>query len=591
MPSLDLGFGTSIGRYRITRRLGTGGMAEVFLAHDPRLERDVAVKVLGDALLERPGYRVFLQREARAIAQLNHANIAQVYDIVDYQDRTCFVMEYVEGETLTDRLRRGAMPLEEVSTIGGQIAAAVAHAHTQGVLHCDLKPGNIFITRNGSAKVLDFGLARPLSPELRQVSMEIGASPTLVENRAGTPAYMSPEQYLGHALDERCDIYSLGVVLCEMATGQRPATWPGAWLTSPTSETLSAVATDSAVPPALRPILEKTLAPNPAERYTSALELQAALERLLEVPAATATAVSVPRHAPAWAPRRPQSRIGVTVLKGIAWTGAVLLCVTVLGLLNTTAYNITLERGQFASERWTDWLRWGFKSLVAPGVLATTLLIVLGLVRSLTGFAFRTLLPDVTTKITGSAHRLGLDHPTVLAQATAAAGLVALVAICWRFAPLIAAFFNPDGISTGDRSRLALLSSARYLEHRHYRMTLTVVVVLMTVALYHVLQQRRRAGPIGERASVAMMGAVLGVALLLLDAPYRLFLQGNFFERVQVASQPCYVIGARGNDVLVFCPAFDIPRNRVFARNDARLVPSGCHGNVFDAVPRCGPPE
>jgi hypothetical protein len=584
MPAIDLAFGSHIGRYQIVRRLGAGGMAEVFLARDPRLNRDVAVKVLGDKLVERPGYRVFLQREARAIARLNHPHIAQVYDVVDIQDRTCFVMEYIEGETLLERLRRGALPLEEVCRLGVQIAAAVGHAHAHGVLHCDLKPANIFVTTDGTVKVVDFGLARPI-PAVVDSAAGIGASPTLVENRAGTPDYMAPEQYFGRPLDERGDLYSLGVVLHELATATRPAPWAGAREASSPSEPTRTLLADSTVPPPLRPILERTIAINPSDRFSSALELQAALERIGQPFDPRADAIQSPAHAAPTA-RRP---VTATALRTAAWIAAIAAGVTGLGLLNSAVFNTVLERGEFAGEGVTDWFRWGVKSLVAPGVLATALLIVLALASSVVRWICRAWMPGLTTRASQAVRRTGLAHPTVLAQAVAAAGLAALALVAWRFSPLIAGLGASDGISTGDPQLFRIWSPGEFLEHRYFRMSLTIVVVLMTVSLYHIVKLRRRYGSIGERSSLATAFAVLGLAVLMLEHPYRLLQQDNLFETARVDSHTCYILGRTGTESLIFCPDAPVPRNRRFPIGDPRVQPLGCHGSVFDAVPRCGP--
>ena len=416
MPAIDLAFGTQIGRYQIVRKLGAGGMAEVFLARDPRLNRDVAIKVLGDALVERPGYRVFLQREARAIALLNHPHIAQVHDIVDYQDRTCFVMEYIEGQTLLDRLRHGALPLGEVCRLGIQIASAIGHAHAQGVLHCDLKPGNIFVTTDGAVKVVDFGLARPLAGA--GGGAEIGASPTLVANRAGTPDYMSPEQYFGRPLDERCDLYSLGAVLYELATAARFASRAPALALGGGDATRTLLG-DAALPAVLRPVLR-------AQRSRRTRPIASAPPsscRLRSNGSPERRTGPSPSRAPRQSRRRQIAgapRWRGLVVRGVIWSVAVAAGITGLGLLNTVVFNTVLDMRDFAPEGVADWFTWGLKSLVAPGVLATALLIALGLATSVVRYICRAWLPGLTTRAAGAIHRSGLTHPTVLGQGVAA---------------------------------------------------------------------------------------------------------------------------------------------------------------------------
>ena len=303
MTTPNVRSGVSVGRYRIARRLGAGGMAEVFLAHDPRLNRDVAIKVLGGDLVEQSRYRLFLEREARAVARLNHPNVAQVFDVLEFQGHACFVMEYLEGESLAERLRRGALTLHDTVRLGAQIAAGVAHAHAHGVLHCDLKPGNVFITTEGVAKVLDFGLARPSGQGADGVLTDIGASPTLIANRAGTPAYMPPELYLGQPLNESSDIYSLGLVLVEMVTGRKPPRPRTPMVAMPNDTTREQQIDDHDVPSELRPIVRKALAPLPTDRFHSALEMTAALE---SVGLRTVTATFEPDQ-PAVLPARSQA--------------------------------------------------------------------------------------------------------------------------------------------------------------------------------------------------------------------------------------------------------------------------------------------
>jgi serine/threonine protein kinase len=205
---------TRVGAFKILSRIGSGGMGEVFLAWDDRLGRRVALK----RLRQKVGLSAsMLLHEARAAAQLNNTNIATVHDVVSADGRLHIVMEYLEGETLARRLQRGPLVRVDIAAIALQMAKALAYAHDHGVLHCDLKPGNVFILPDGAVKVLDFGLARYVhAPHSRPADIE-AASPSF--RGAGTPMYMAPEQMLGASLDARTDIYALGVVMREMLTG------------------------------------------------------------------------------------------------------------------------------------------------------------------------------------------------------------------------------------------------------------------------------------------------------------------------------------------------------------------------------------
>lgn len=585
-------FGISLGRYRIIQRLGAGGMAEVFLAHDPRLGRDVAIKVLGERLVNRPGYRAYLQREARAVARLNHPNIAQVYDVIEFRERVCFVQEFVKGQSLADRLRTGPLALELFFPLAGQMAAAIGHAHAQGVLHCDLKPANVLVADTGHAKVVDFGLARPLAAALDSGDEGMGASPTLIENGAGTPAYMSPEQYGRRPLDARSDIYSLGLIMAEMITGQRPAAVLATPATPSSDVTREWSPVSADVPDIVRPILNRALALDPADRYQSAVELQAALEtawRCVTTPASAGT--RQPRsdrldnlRAPT-ARDRPAAvaRLAVAWLLGAALGAGATL---VLGLINSSWFDVVLARQGFATESAADWFRWGAKSLVAPGTLAAIAITVLATLRPIMAFAARRGFPTLTTRLTAVGHRLRLNEPGVLARLVAVAGLVALILIVARFAPLIEAFATPD-VSVADPGTFSRLGQQYYLEHRHYRQALTLVVVAMGVLLAVAWRARIRQHRGDDRGAFAAALAVLGLALALLDIPYRLLYHGDDFVRLRLGSLECYQLGERDEDILAYCPASAVPRNRTLSKHDPRIERLGCSGNVFDEVRPC----
>src|SRR6202166_4861696 len=229
--------GMKLRPYEIQSRLGAGGMGEVYRALDTRLDRTVAIKILASHLSSSPELTQRMDREARAISSLNHPNICQLYDIGSQNGTDYLVMEFLEGETLAERLRKGALPLAEVLKIGIAVAEALAVAHRQGVVHRDLKPGNIMLTAGG-AKLMDFGLAKPLGmqtaasgsgtapPSFTAVATLSGPSPlsplTTAGSIVGTIQYMAPEQIEGKEADARSDIFAFGAVLYEMVAGKRP---------------------------------------------------------------------------------------------------------------------------------------------------------------------------------------------------------------------------------------------------------------------------------------------------------------------------------------------------------------------------------
>jgi serine/threonine protein kinase len=216
---------TMLGQYEIRSPLGAGGMGEVYRAHDTRLDRDVAIKVLPEYLTsDRERLRRF-EQEARSTAALNHPNILAVYQMATDNGISYLVEELLEGETLRERLRRGPIPLRKAIEYAVQIAHGLAAAHDRGIVHRDLKPDNLFITKDGRVKILDFGLAR-LSPKdatSLEATQPLGTEPGMV---MGTAGYMSPEQVRGRTADHRSDIFALGTILYEMVTGKQTKCLP-----------------------------------------------------------------------------------------------------------------------------------------------------------------------------------------------------------------------------------------------------------------------------------------------------------------------------------------------------------------------------
>jgi TolB-like protein/Flp pilus assembly protein TadD len=269
--------GRTLGHYRIVEQIGAGGMGEVYRAHDERLDRDVAVKVLPISLAQDPERIARFEREAKAVARLDHPNILAIYDFGADGGITYSVTELLAGETLRERLEGGALGWRKTAEIGAAIAEGLAAAHGAAIIHRDLKPDNIFLTSDGRVKILDFGLAR----EIKAAAPGDTDSPTVSRFTdpgmvMGTVGYMSPEQVRGESADHRSDTFSLGCVLYEMASGRR------AFERETVAETMTAilreepeqpVATDSGVAPELQRIITRCLEKNPEERFQSARDL------------------------------------------------------------------------------------------------------------------------------------------------------------------------------------------------------------------------------------------------------------------------------------------------------------------------------
>jgi serine/threonine protein kinase len=269
--------------YKITRKLGQGGGGVVYLAEDLRLQRKVVLKFLSEELAGDGRARRRFLREARLASALEHINICAIYEINEVEGRSFIVMQYAEGQTLKQLISNHPLEPEVSLSIALQIADALQTAHERGIIHRDIKPGNIMVNDGGRVKVLDFGLAKSIG---REAGDRDGESLDLTQQGAllGTPAYMSPEQARGEPADQRSDIFSFAIVLYEMATGRKPF----AGKSQP--ETLNAVintphtpvhSLNQGVPAELSPIIDRALAKDPGQRYQSVDELQRALRQLI----------------------------------------------------------------------------------------------------------------------------------------------------------------------------------------------------------------------------------------------------------------------------------------------------------------------
>ena len=317
--------GTRLGPYEILSAIGAGGMGEVYRARDTKLDRDVALKILPESFAADPDRLARFEREAKVLASLNHANIAHVYDAGQHElsgagapaSRVAFLtMELVDGEDLSARIARGAIPLDEALPIAREIVAALDAAHAAGIVHRDLKPANIKLTRDGQVKVLDFGLAKAMAPGSEDPALQgsdsPANSPTLTARATqmgmiiGTAAYMSPEQARGRAVDRRADIWAFGCVLYEMLTGRR--LFVGEDLTEILASVVKEQPDLSAAPHEMQRLLRRCLEKDPKKRLRDIGDVWDLMD-------------DRPAHTPASQPaRRPAS----TLAWGVAAAGLVL---------------------------------------------------------------------------------------------------------------------------------------------------------------------------------------------------------------------------------------------------------------------------
>src|SRR6185503_19356273 len=284
--------GTTLHHYRIVRPLGRGGIGEVYAAEDTKLNRTVALKLLSQITAAGPERLKRFQREAQAIAALNHPNVVTIYSVEDAGGVPFITMELIEGKPLNSMIPRRGMKTMALLALARPLADAVSAAHQRGVVHRDLKPSNIMVSDDGRLKVLDFGLAKLKLETIGDEGVGTANTATVEELTArhdviGTTAYMSPEQAEGKAVDHRSDIFSVGILLYEMATGTRP--FKGKSAISILSSIIKDVPADASeinpgVPPELERITRRCLAKDPARRYQSALDLRNDLEELGDQP-------------------------------------------------------------------------------------------------------------------------------------------------------------------------------------------------------------------------------------------------------------------------------------------------------------------
>ena len=343
--------------YRIIQKLGAGGMGEVFLAQDTKLERKVAIKMLPAKSIDDAHARKRLFREARAAATLDHPNICAIHEVNDDGDAVFIVMQYIEGETLAAKLLESPLTPDEVIEIGIQVGEALSEAHARGVIHRDIKPQNVIITPRGQVKVLDFGLARVAQPE-QSIGPEAKTVTQLTEEGyiVGTVAYMSPEQLKGQPIDTRSDLFSFGVMLYECAAGKQPFT--GASKIEISSKVLQVdprkpTEVNPGIPKGLEQIILKAMAKEPADRYQHADEILRDLRELrASLSGATELLPSVTRKPPA--PGFKEQALNALHLRWVQALLAALALLIVVGFIGLRVWRASPYQPTADAKVWYD---------------------------------------------------------------------------------------------------------------------------------------------------------------------------------------------------------------------------------------------
>jgi hypothetical protein len=576
-------------RYEVIRRLGAGGMGHVFLANDTDLERPVALKFLiAAASVADVRSRIF--HEARAAARVTHSNIAVVHDVGMHEGRAFLVMEYVDGENLAQLLKRERPSLEKILTVGRQLASALTVAHEKGIIHRDLKPANIQLARDGSAKILDFGVAHAMA----SVDEPVGSSTTTAAfstvtvrtergaiRHPGTPAYMSPEQMFGKPIDGRSDIYSLGVILYEMATGHRPYSTddPLDVVLALSHKLLRPNGAETHLPETVNDVIGKMLAVDLDQRYQTAAEVEGAFAALM-----------APEPL-GWASRlRSALLVAARVVARVAVAVAVAAAfVTFLGYWETFGFNNSLGRlgTPFDDTSQASWFLWGRRSLLLPTINVLLIFFIYWAVRGVIRLLrvskhVDTMLKTGATQTHRLESRLNLQDPSVLGQAVALVGGLLLVAILWRFHSFIVAA-TTQSIDNHAADYFLPLKPGKgrpRLDAQYYQWSLCFLTVALGLAITRIRRLRARSPLRRGTGALALVSAMTASAIVLCVTPYRIEWM-SVMPRLEVAGERCYRIGENGDDWLIHCPDRPPPRNRTVKRTDPTIADMRMTESIF----------
>jgi RIO-like serine/threonine protein kinase len=541
------------GKYRLADKVGEGSYGAVYRAWDSELERDVAIKILhqrvGDTRLKER-----LLQEGRALAKIRHNNVVNVLGIEAHADRVGLCMEFVRGKTLADVVRSGGkMSAAEAVLVGQDLCRALSAVHRAGYIHRDVKAKNVMRDDTGRIVLMDFGTGRTAETQENK------------NDRAGTPLYMAPEVLDGGTASARSDVYSLGVLLYNLVTGDYPVRANSVdelrdAHTRREHRWLSELRPD--LPVAFMQVVERAIALDADERYPNSSELLAALSSLKI------------GTRPVW----------LRIAKPVIVVAGIVVGMTALGALTSAIFNVALERSAFAEDTFADYFVWGrrtsfmpFMVLLVVCLIGTLLQASRRLLIALSGGARRI---DASIRRRGreTAHRFQLDEAPVLAGCVLLMSVAVLTVACWHFSPLLLAISKY--VSTASSRDLQLLSPDSVYYHNQYRQVFTGVVLVCIVAWYPVWRLVKK----GQSLFWGMWvgGAVVTcMALFFLHFPYRLLIYRNYFDLVRWNDVQCAVIGERESLLLLYCPQLSLPRMRTVNRNEESLVALGRQTRLF----------
>lgn len=550
------------GRYQLLEKIGEGSFGSVHCAWDPQLESELAIKILHPVATDER-LKARLLREGRALAKVSHPNIVKVLNVEAHEGRIGLCMEFVRGQTLDELVRtQGPLSSDDALAVGRDVCAALAAVHGAGFVHRDIKARNVMREQNARIVLMDFGAGREAvtEPSARRSDM------------TGTPLYMAPELLAGTPASACSDVYSVGVLLYHLVTGEYPVQ----------AQTLDALRTAHRagdrrflsdqrpdLPRSFVLVVEQALAANPEERYADGNAILAALE-------------SVPRRGEAMP-------ILATKFVAVPFYATVLCSVVgAFGFLSSYTFNEVFERTDFDAETMWQWPIWGIRSTVLPLTLLALLLMVAWFAASflivprrvLTRWSSRAARIDQSLRLSTAEfiHRFSLHDASLLLALVLMLSSTALIVSWWYFWPLLQAF--GVHVSTSPPEQLALLGPALASQHDFYREVFTFVFLLTAGSWYPVLKLAARRGQRVSRGALLGVAAVTLLALGSLQLPYRL-LRHNEFETAKWDGKQCYITGERTEDLLLFCPELQPPRNRIVQKKTKTVERLRLRENIF----------
>lgn len=555
VPPLD-----SWGPLEIREKVGEGAAAEVYRAWDPKLERDVALKLFRHGERMSDEQRRALLIEGQNLARVGHENVVTVHGADDHGGRVGIWMELIEGRTLSEIVNtEGAFGATEATLIGIELCRALAAVHRRGLVHGDLKAQNVKREAGGRFVLMDFSSSRRAD----------GSPGNPDSDPMGTPLYMAPELWERMAPTVASDIYALGVLLYHLVTREFPVR----------ASSIEALRLAHAaggrhllrderpeLPEPFVRIVEKALSSDPSERFKSAGALEEALSAQLEpVKGATAT---LP-----WEVRAMYriARIGL-------WASIVFATLVAIGFVTSTALNVALGRpSAWAPQSVLDWGVWGARALIGP-MYHVVVTLVPGLIL---WFAVRLVYrwAPVHRRLKGGIDRLSRAASAVGPTEIAVAGGIGIAALLWRYYDLIDAIYAVAAGSAAP-SALALLSPQNEPYHLAYRRHFTLLVLGMIVAAVIIRSRSARERSTRSHVPRVAVVAVIACATVLMQFPWQILFQADF-PRVRYAEDTCYEVGAKDEDLLLFCPLAPQSRTRIVPRDDESLVRTGDIESVF----------